>query len=104
MQTFPSKDPGESVNLTFDFSSNLPAGVTLIGPLGVAVSVQSGTDGNPSAILNGTAGFDSSSTKVVQPVTAGISGVTYEIEITSPTTNPTIVLVLPGLLPVKVDQ
>jgi hypothetical protein len=101
MQTFPVKDPGESVDLTFNMASNLPTGVTLNGAISVAVSVLEGVDPSPGAILNGAAGLDSTSTMVIQPVTGGLSGVLYEVKVTANTTTSTIVLVLAGALPVR---
>lgn len=104
MQTFPVKDPGESVDLTFNMVSNLPTGVLLNGTIVVAVTVLEGVDPNPYAILNGSAGLDSTQTQVVQPVTQGVSGVLYEIKVTAATTLPSIVLVLAGALPVRNAQ
>jgi|HubBroStandDraft_5_1064220.scaffolds.fasta_scaffold80415_2 hypothetical protein len=104
MQTFPVKDPGESVDLTFNMASNLPTSVVLNGSITVVVSVLEGVDPNPSAILNGSAGLDSTLTQVVQPVTQGVSGVLYEVKVTAATTLPTIVLVLAGALPVRNAQ
>jgi|SRR5580692_6750718 hypothetical protein len=104
MQLFPVKDPGESVDLTFNMASNLPTGVTLNGTISVAVTVIEGTDPSPSAILNGSPGLDSTSTMVIQPVTAGVSGVLYEVKVTAATTINTIILVLAGALPVRNAQ
>jgi hypothetical protein len=101
MQTFPVKDPGESVDLTFNMASNLPTGVTLNGTTAVTVTVLEGVDPTPSLILNGPPGLDSTLTMVVQPVTGGLSGVLYEVKVQAATTVPTIVLVLAGALPVR---
>lgn len=104
MQLFPTKDPGESLDLTFDFSTNLPAAVSLNGTISVAVTVLEGTDASPSAILNGSPAVDSTGTRVIVPVIGGLSGVLYEIKVTAASTISTIILVLAGALPVRSAQ
>lgn len=104
MQTFPTKDPAESLDLTFDFSTNLPAGVSLNGVIVVTVSVLEGTDGSPSAIINGAPAVDATGARVVQPVKGGYSGVLYEVKVQASTTLPSIILVLAGALPVRSAQ
>lgn len=98
---FDTKDPAESVPLTFDFSPGLPSGVTLNGSPQVGVTTLAGTDGNPAALLNGPVGFDSTLTKVVQPSTAGLTDCDYQWVVTCPTTNPYLTLTIVAILPVR---
>ena len=101
MQTFNVKDPSESVPLTFDMSPDLQSGETLVASPTVTVSVVVGTDPSPGAIINGVAGFDSTLTQVIQPVTGGLTGVTYQISVLCATSNPVKTLRLIGNLPVR---
>ncbi len=100
---FPVKGPSETVPLTFDFSGDLPSGVTLSGTPALSVTVTEGTDANPSAILSGAAGFDASVTGVVQAVTGGLDGCEYTITCTCSTTQANLTLSLVGILPVRAD-
>ena len=102
MQTFDVKDPTESWPLTFNMGPDLFSGETLIAPISVTVILIQGADSNPSAILNGQAGFDQTLTQIIQPVIGGIAGCSYEIVVTCPTTNPQKVLTLRGVLPVQI--
>jgi trimeric autotransporter adhesin len=98
---FDPKAPDESVKLTFDFSPDLEAGVTLAGTPTVTFSVSSGADDDPSALANGAALENEASTAIVVPVTGGISGVVYKIHVQCATTDSETVLSLPGLLTVR---
>lgn len=100
---FPVKGTSEKVPLTFDFTQDLPSGVTLTGTPTIGVSVSNGTDSNPTGILNGAAGFNSGSTQVIQPVQGGVNGVDYSITCTCPTTQSNLTLSLVGLLSVRRD-
>ena len=71
---FPAKLSTETHLLTFDFSNDLPAGVTISTQV-VTAAVYSGVDASPSSIISGSAS-DSSQT-VTQLVTGGVSGTTY---------------------------
>lgn len=73
---FETKYNTETINLTFDFISELAIGETLSGPV-VTPTVYSGTDASPNAILSG--GASVSGTIVTQKVTAGTIGVTYTL-------------------------
>jgi len=101
MQRFDTKDPAESVPLTFNFAPDLATGEQLSGTPSVSVSVSSGMDASPAAILNGAAGLDSTLTQVVQPVRAGNQGTEYQIVVTCGTTNVNKTLTLVGILPVR---
>lgn len=98
---FDIKDPGESRTLTFDLSLDLAAGETLVSVTGTTVTVVSGTDPSPTAILNGAASIDSSQTKALVPVKGGLDEVDYDVKVTVTTTNSTKVLVGAGILPVR---
>lgn len=97
---FESKAPDESVKLTFDFSPDLPAGVTLSGSPTVTFTVYSGADANPSAIANGLALPNEADTAIIVPVDTGMDGVTYKIHVLIATTDPQLILSLTGFLPV----
>lgn len=72
----PPKRVGETAPVTFDFTSSLALAETISTQV-VAATVYSGTDANPSAIISGAA---SASGKIVsQNITAGISGVIYQL-------------------------
>lgn len=101
VQRFDIKDPSESVPLTFNFAPDLASGETLSGAPTVSVTVATGTDANPTELLNGTAGFDAAMQEVIQPVTGGLNGVEYEIVVTCATSNPNKTLTLVGVLPVR---
>ena len=100
---FPIKGTSEKVPLTFDFTQDLPSGVTLSGTPTLTVQTEAGTDSAPNAILNGAAGFNSANTQVIQGVQAGVNGVDYSITCTCPTTQSNLTLSLVGLLSVRRD-
>ncbi len=65
-----TKDPGEIVTLEFDFAAfGTPSSPD------ITVDVHRGTDANPDAVRLGSATV--SGTKVLQQMTAGVSGVDY---------------------------
>lgn len=100
MQLFDIKDPAESVNLTFNYLPGLSSGETLTGVPTVDITTLSGSDPSPLLVLNGTAGFDSTNSKIVQPVTAGVDGCEYEF-VTFCATSAGRTLALVGGLPVR---
>lgn len=70
------KRAGETAPVPFDFTAQLGAAETISTQV-VAATVYSGTDANPSAIVSGAA---SASGKIVsQAITAGVSGVIYQL-------------------------
>lgn len=75
---FPSKPVDATRPLVFDFTSAVPTGVTIASAT-ATVSVWSGTDSNPSAMLSGSPSV--SGLQVTQVVTAGVNGVVYVIEV-----------------------
>jgi hypothetical protein len=81
---FPAKLSTEIHLLTFDFSNDLPAGVT-ISTQSVAAAVYSGVDTSPSSVISGSAS-DTDQT-VTQKVTGGVSGTTYTLTCTITTSD-----------------
>lgn len=67
---------GATLNVTFDFISNLGVSETISTKV-VTASVYSGVDATPSSVINGAA--SSSGTIVTQSLKAGVVGVVYEI-------------------------
>lgn len=74
--TVPSKDVAETIPIVFNFFDKLQYGETINGSA-VTVSVFSGTDANPSAMLSGPA--VNTSTTVTQNITGGLAGNIYMI-------------------------
>ncbi len=73
---FPPKGLGETLNLLFDFTSQLSSGETISAAEGTA-AVYSGTDSSPSSLINGSATI--SGQQVTQSVTGGVEGVIYDV-------------------------
>lgn len=103
-QTFDTKDPAESVRLTFDFGPDLSVllGITLASVTSVGVVDQLGSDPSPRLLLNGNPALDPTSTKVIVPVTGGLNKSKYNIRVLVATTDPFTTLELTGVLPVSV--
>lgn len=72
--TWDPKRTGESVNLTFDFTSRLASGETISTQV-VTASVYTGTDASPSGLISGSA--SASGAVVTQKITGGVAGVIY---------------------------
>ena len=70
------KQPGETVSVSFDFTSRLAVGETISTKV-VTAAVYSGTDATPSALISGSA--SASGAIVSQSLTAGVIGVTYAL-------------------------
>ena len=101
MNYFDAKDTSEKVVLTFDFSPGLDAGETLQGAISVTVESSLLPDLTPDAILNGAALFDSSSTKVYQPVQGGVTDADYIIKVVVDTSNSQKTLAINSVLPIR---
>lgn len=92
------KDAAESVDIESDFLSRLALGDTIV-TCASRMSVRSGTDANPSAMLNGVPTI--SGTKVTQNVQAGTVGNIYTLALSVRTSldniliNETAVVVMP---------
>ncbi len=93
---FAGKYLGETVKVTFDFTSMLASGETISTQVVVA-TVYSGTDATPSNIISGSA--SASGAVVTQAITGGTLGVTYELKCTI-TTSASQTLILTGYFPI----
>lgn len=98
---FDTKDPTEKVTLTFDFTNDLPSGVTLSGSPTVAVTLTRGVDPSPTNILNGAASLDGTSKMVIVPVQGGVDGCEYDVSVQCNTTNALLKFELDAVLPVR---
>jgi len=94
---WPAKDPGETLNATFDFAAGLPAGVTLDSAT-VTVSLAGGADVAVAGVLVGAPVIDGGT--VLQRLAAGASGATYTLRCVA-TLSTGSVLVLAATLPVR---
>jgi hypothetical protein len=88
MKNFPNKAAGEKVTLTFDFEPEI--GGDAIVTKSCAVELVSGTDANPSAMLNGSPTV--SGQKVYQSIMGGVTGAKYDIVCTITTATETLIL------------
>ena len=93
---FAPKLQGATVKYVFDFSSLLAVGET-ISTQAVTAAVYSGTDASPSSIVSGSA--TASGAQVTQAITAGVTGVIYQLTCAI-TTSASQTLQLIALLPV----
>lgn len=84
IEIFKPKSPSSTVRVAFDFLSDLGVAETLASTHSVTVSVYSGTDANPSALLSGST--SKSGTVVSQSITGGTAGNIYTL-VCSCTTN-----------------
>lgn len=75
----PSKQVVDTISSIYPFQDVMTFGEVITGAV-CSVIVYTGTDGNPSLILSGTPNFSSSGgLSVTQNLTAGLSGVIYQI-------------------------
>lgn len=96
MRTWPPKDTGETLTISFNFASDLIVGETLTGTPSIAISLASGgIDSAMATMLYSSPQI--SGANVVQVVIAGLSGNGYYLSATCPTSNGRI-LVEGGLL------
>ena len=93
----PAKNPGENINVTFAYASELGSTETITGTPVVTCTVISGVDANASAMLNGIATIQTSN--VIQAVTGGLDGCSYQLECLA-TLSSGRVLARIGILPV----
>ena len=96
---FPSKPLSEVVSLAVDFISRLASG-EVINSGSVVASLYTGTDTNPSEILDGATSVQGS--QLVQSVGAGVLGNIYELAYTA-VTSLNQRLVITGYLAVVPD-
>lgn len=97
--TFAGKYVGETLRLSFDFTSQLAVGETL-SSASVACTVWSGTDPSPGGLVSGSASI--SGAIVTQGITGGLLGVVYELAC-SVTTSLGQTLQITGYLPLVPD-
>ena len=83
-QEFPPKPISSTLNVTFDFTSDLASGGTISTKV-VTATVYSGADAAPSGIISGAA--TSSGNVVTQLLTGGTLGVVYQLLCTITTSN-----------------
>lgn len=99
--TVSSKNPSESIVLSFDFTNGLVSPEILSGTPTVSITTSFGTDASPSSVLNGSASIDSTNKLVLVPIQGGLDGCDYEIKVIAPTTNVKKILALVAVLPVR---
>lgn len=97
LKRWPDKDPAEKLGLTFTFTPALDA-LETISTVSLAVTVKSGTDASPSALLDGAAAIVAG--QVFQRVKTGVDGAIYLVKCLA-TLSSGRVLALAALLPVK---
>jgi hypothetical protein len=96
---FPTMDPDEVRDVTFDFAAQVSTTDTAFVAATVTATVIVGTDPNPSAVLVGLPDY-ATFPSVVQRVTGGLTGVTYKIRCLAVTDGGQEILIA-GLLPVR---
>jgi hypothetical protein len=99
MDFFDNLGASEKNTLTFNFAAGLLGVNILVAPT-VTVTVYEGTDPNPSAILNGTPGLDSTKTLVLVPVAPTVPDTQYQIKVVCTTQFTNVVLEKTAVLPV----
>ncbi len=99
-----SKDPDEDIIVTFDFTEGLSSGEFLVAIISVVVTVNSGIDTNPSAILTSVPWIDPTGMYGQQPVINGLDNVTYNIQMLCATNFSHRQLAITGILPVRAQN
>ena len=89
MQTFSPKNPGEQLNLGFDFSSSLSPNETLVSAA-VTITVLRGIDAHPENMLVGDPHVVGGVVSLF--VTGGVSGVTYLLSCYATTSDPQVLI------------
>lgn len=110
-QSFPAKDPRETVVLTFNATPELDTGETLTAITRTDVGTSYGTDASAASVISGGQITEESITigtttiaagNAVQAIaSSGLNDCGYLIAITCATTNPNKILTLKGVLPVS---
>ncbi len=100
---FPVKGPAEATPLTFDFSADLPSGVTLSGAPTMSIACTEGTDANAANVISGSVALNAGKTAVVQDGTGGLDGCEYTITCTCATTQSNLTLTLVGIRAVRAN-
>lgn len=78
---FPNKPRAQDVILEFGFGAELAQGEVLSAVSPPTVEVLAGEDPNPAAFLGGMASVDITGTIALVPVTLGLVGVSYSIQV-----------------------
>ena len=94
-----TKAVGEVTPITFDFISKLASSETILSGA-ATVTVWSGIDANPQALVSGTPTV--SGTKVVVTLTGGQPGCIYKIACAA-TTNASTIYIISTVIPVVND-
>ena len=100
MQIFTPKQPGETLNIGFDFSDVLSPAETLVSAT-VTVSVLRGIDAHPENLKSGDAQI--LGTVASQFITGGVSDVTYLLSCSAVTSDPQT-LINEGVLEVRTSN
>lgn len=74
---FPQFAPGDQRTLTFNFSEDLPAGVTLTGRITLTAVCTAGSDPNIADELIGVPSYDTNQVDVLQWFSGGVDGCDY---------------------------
>ena len=99
-QVLSQKAPAEVLDVTFNFQHTMQVGDAIIASAAV-ITLESGTDPNPSAMLVGDSTF--TNTDVTQTVEGGIPGNIYKIAMSARTLN-NCVYVTEGLLAINSSE
>jgi hypothetical protein len=99
--TVEPKATEEKIVITFYFTDELAPAETLTGAITSSFTVVKGTDGNPSAMANGSAVFDSTGKKILLPIQGGLAGNQYRIKVVSATTNASKTLARSALISIE---
>lgn len=97
IERFPDIYPEFKGFIGFNFTDELPTGVTLASA-SASVTVLVGTDASAATMINGGAVIQGG--QVLFPIVGRLQGVTYRFKIVAVTTHPAIVLV--AAAPIKV--
>lgn len=97
---FMTKDPLDRCVLCFDFADQLCEGETLKGRITRSIGAIAGTDPESTGILVGVPSYDSTMTKILQPIFGGVDACKYYVKMSAGTTNELKSVSLAGLLSV----
>lgn len=82
---WPPKGPDESFPCAFIYKKELVPGEVLTGPAVVTIAVRRGTDPNPASVITGPPTIEDY--QVLQQLSGGLAGVTYDLECTVTTSQ-----------------
>jgi hypothetical protein len=89
MTLLSSKDPNETIVITFDFTPLMNYGESIKSIVSITTETYGGDDPNPENIILDQIGIIPSTNSMVvqQPIVNGLDGVTYKITVTVTTTR-----------------